>query len=179
MSAATVSAATVEAAAATPMEAATTPMKATAAIVPVEATTTAVEATAYEAPATTPTTAVTTPTAPVSTPSATVTTPSATIVVSSPATAVPGASAKEDATVEPLRPIVAIGCAAIGRVAVVAILTHGRTVIRVTAADIDSKRDLRVRRGGRRQSESKDCKQCEILETTHGGAPYWPLDLDA
>jgi predicted flap endonuclease-1-like 5' DNA nuclease len=125
----------------------------------VETTAATVEATAYEATTATPATTV----------AATVSAPAA----SSPTVTVPRPSAEEDAAVEPLRTIVAVGRAGIGRVSVVAILTIGQNVS-VTAADVDSKRNLRVGGGRRRQDESKDCKQCEVLKTTHGGSPYCP-----
>ena len=168
----------------------------------VEASASAMEATAYVATTSAPATAISMPSTVISTPSAAISTPSAAVispattvspsvvVISSPTPAVPGAGAKEDAVIEPLRAIVAIGCTGIGRVAVVAILTFGRNV-RITAADINSKRDLRVRRGGRCHEESKECKEREISETTHGGAPLLalperhvvfqrgPLDVDA
>jgi hypothetical protein len=118
--------------------------------------TTAMEATTYE----TTTSAVSTPS--VSTPAIATSTPTATV---------PRASAEEDTVIEPLRAIVAIGGATIGGVSVVTVLTDGRNV-RVAAADVNTKRDLRVRSGHRRQDESEDCKQCEIFEATHGDTPY-------
>src|SRR5579863_5357290 len=135
---------------------------ATAAPPAVEATATAMEATAYGATTAAPAATTAAPTATVSAPAP-----------SPPTVAVPGASAEEHAAVEPLRTIVAVGRTTVGRVSVVAVLTYGRGV-RVTAADVDSKRDLRVSGGCRHQDESKDRKQCEILETTHRGTPCWP-----
>src|SRR5579863_2005880 len=146
---------------------------ATAAPPAVEATATAMEATAYGATTAAPAATTAAPTATVS---ALATTISATVSApapSPPTVAVPGASAEEHAAVEPLRTIVAVGRTTVGRVSVVAVLTYGRGV-RVTAADVDSKRDLRVSGGCRHQDESKDRKQCEILETTHRGTPCWP-----
>jgi len=80
----------------------------------VETTAATVEATAYEATtATQPTTVAATVSAP---------------AASSPTVTVPRPSAEEDAAVEPLRTIVAVGRAGIGRVSVVAILTIGQNV---------------------------------------------------
>jgi hypothetical protein len=90
-----------------------------------EATTATVEATTYVAPT--------------ASPAATVVTPALAIAISPPTMTVPGAGPEEDAAVEPLRAIVAIGCTGIGRISIVAVLTYGRPNVGVTPADVDSK----------------------------------------
>jgi hypothetical protein len=79
-----------------------------------------------------------TPVATVATPIAAVVTPAVTIA---PAAMVPGASADEDAAIEPLRAVVSIGGAGIRSIGVVAVLTYRRNRRRlgVTPADLDSK----------------------------------------
>lgn len=173
--------ATVEAAA-TAMEATTTAVEAAA--IPMEATATTVEAAAYETTASTPSAVVSMPAAVISAPAAVVSmpaaaisapvamiiTPSAAIAIATPATTVPGAGAEEEPAIEPLRAVVSIGRAGVGRVSVVAVLAYWWAV-RIIVAEIDAKRNLSVRCRRRHQDEPNNCKQCEMFETTHGGTP--------
>ena len=69
-----------------------------------------------------------------------------------PAPAVPGTYAEEDSVIEPLRAVVAVGSAGVGRVIVIAPLTGGwagNVTVGITAADAYADGNLGLRRGRR------------------------------
>jgi hypothetical protein len=84
-----------------------------------------------------------------------------------PAPTVPGTNAEEDAAIKPGRAVVAIGCASVGIVRIVAVCAGWRAVRRITAvvaaiittiaADSDTNGNLRVRAGCGNEEKSKNC----------------------
>jgi hypothetical protein len=84
----------------------------------------------------------------------------------------PGAGADEEAAVEPLRAVVAIGSAGVGGVVVVAVLAGGRAVA-------ESYDDLSLGLGCGRDGESNCCEKSKIAKITHGVAPVWTRLQDA
>jgi hypothetical protein len=83
-----------------------------------------------------------------------------------PAPAIPRADAEEDAAIKPGRAVVAIGCAGVGIVRIVAVCAGWRAVRRITAvvaaiittiaADSDTNGNLRVRAGCGNEEKSKN-----------------------
>lgn len=84
-----------------------------------------------------------------------------------PAPTVPGTNAEEDAAIKPGWAVVAIGCASVGIVRIVAVCAGWRAVRRITAivaaiittiaADSDTNGNLRVRAGCGNEEKSKNC----------------------
>jgi hypothetical protein len=79
----------------------------------------------------------------------------------------PRTGADEDASIEPRRAVVAVGCAGVGCVVIVAVVA-GRRAIGVAAAiwnsGAEANRDLSVREGRR---DKEDTEQSEIAKIAH------------
>jgi hypothetical protein len=89
------------------------------------------------------------------------------VAVSATAPVVPGTDADKEAASEPARSVVAVGCASVGVIRVIAPRASGRAVIGVIAgtdhrrANANSNRDLGIRRYSRDSGERQNYKYCQ------------------